>query len=319
MPDVVNNNVAGDGPEITHDGQAAVTRTPAMFQEPNRGPTFQVGNKTVSQEELLELAKKGAEADARFASLQKNLEGAQQSAQVANYMRQIAETGDTGLFPKLAAELGLNAQEIAEAQRAMEDYMNRGGRRDDRRDDRGRPTRYSWDEEDEEDDPVEEWERRTNPNPGKPPQIDYSRLSPDLQRLMVKAEQSRIREIVENALDKDEVIGYYMRTAGDRGRDAVQKIISREIGHYLKDNPDFGDDGQDAMKQILPTVREIVENFAAPTTTGMSEFGAVPQTVGDLPRVPTKEPEYVPATSPDFERHVLERLQYNLHNERLAR
>lgn len=300
------NGNSNDGGQPTLPNEQPVTRTPAVLNDPRQQKTFTVGGRQLSEEELFSYAQKGFDSDQRVAELQRKLEEAGTSAKGWDIIQQMVETGDQSLFPRFAAELGLSGDEIREAQAAFEASL--GGRGN-------RAPQYSWDEDedDEEDDAPRNRRDRQEDGP-----IGYERFSPDVQRILLQAEKGRIAEIVKKGLDKDDVIGYYMQVSDGPRREAVQRMVDREIKHWLAANKDFGDGG-DALKEVLPVVREYVEHLALPPTVGMGEFGSAPATIGDLPRTPSKAPDYIPATDPRFEQYISDSIRHNLREANSSR
>jgi hypothetical protein len=145
-------------------------------------------------------------------------------------------------------------------------------------------------------------------NPNQP--VDYSRLSPDIQRVLREAEMTRIEKIVNSALDKDEVVSYNMEKHTPEGRAAIRRYVDEKIrGRLDQFGGDFGD-GARILAEVLPEVRDHLQALDTPGQRTHTGLGHAPGG-GDTEVYPKKLPDHVPSTDGDaFEQNVLETMAY---------
>lgn len=141
--------------------------------------------------------------------------------------------------------------------------------------------------------------------------IDYSRLSPDVQRVLREAEKTRIEGIVGNALDKDEIIAYNMTAQTPEGRTAIRQYVDEKIrGRLDSFNGDFGD-GARILAEVLPEIREHLQALGTPGNRTHTGLGPAPGG-GDTEVYPAKLPDHVSSSEGDaFEQNVLETMAYH--------
>jgi hypothetical protein len=141
--------------------------------------------------------------------------------------------------------------------------------------------------------------------------VDYSRLSPDVQRVLRESEKTRIDGIVKNALDKDEIIAYNMDAQTPEGRVAIRDYVDEKIrGRLDSFNGDFGD-GSRILADVLPEVRAHLQALGTPGKRTHAGLGHAPGG-GDTEVYPTKLPDHVPSTEGDaFEQNILETMAYH--------
>ncbi len=141
--------------------------------------------------------------------------------------------------------------------------------------------------------------------------IDYSKLSPDVQRVLREAEKTRIDGIVQNALDKDEVIAYNINAQTPEGRRAIRDYVDEKIrGRLDSFNGDFGD-GSRILAEVLPEIKTHLQALGTPGKRTYTGLGHAPGG-GDTEVYPTKLPDHVSSTEGDaFEQNVLETMIYH--------
>jgi len=173
------------------------------------------------------------------------------------------------------------------------------------------------DDDDDDDNPVQSYLKeeaaaksaKTRSRPDGP--VDYSRLSPDVQRVLREAEKIRIDGIVKNALDKDEMIAYNMNAQTPEGRQAIRDYVDEKIrGRLDSFNGDFGD-GIRILAEVLPEIKTHLQALGTPGKRTHTGLGHAPGG-GDTEVYPTKLPDHVPSTEGDaFEQNILETLAYH--------
>lgn len=141
--------------------------------------------------------------------------------------------------------------------------------------------------------------------------VDYSRLSPDVQRVLREAEKTRIDGIVQGALDKDEFIAYNMTAHTSEGRAAIRSYVDEKIrGRLDSFSGDFGD-GTRILAEVLPEIRDHLQALGTPGKRTPTGLGQSPGG-GDTEVYPTKLPDHVPSTEGEaFEQNVLETMAYH--------
>ncbi len=141
--------------------------------------------------------------------------------------------------------------------------------------------------------------------------INYSRFTPDVQRLLREGEKARIDKIVKIALDKDETIAYNMEAHTKEGRAAIREYVDEKIRGRLDSHAgDFGD-GTRILAEVLPEIRTHLQALGIPGERTQTGLGHAPGG-GDIEIHPTKLPEHVPSTEGDaFDQNVLETLAFH--------
>lgn len=141
--------------------------------------------------------------------------------------------------------------------------------------------------------------------------VDYSNLSPDVQRVLRVAEKTRIDEIVKNALDSDEILAYNMEAQTPEGKQAIRDYVDEKIrGRLNSFNGDFGD-GSRILAEVLPEIKTHLQALGTPGKRTHTGLGHAPGG-GDSEVYPTKLPDHVSSTEGDaFEQNVLETLAYH--------
>lgn len=212
-------------------------------------------------------------------------------------MKAVFEDGDIDAFRRIGAQYGIPGDEVeAIAQRTFAGQEDEG--------------------DDEDEDVVNEYFEQsqgqpTRSRPATPERVDYSKLSPDVQRVLREAEKTRIDGIVKNALDKDEIIAYNMDAQSPEGRSAIRDYVDEKIrGRLDSFAGDFGD-GTRILADVLPEIRAHLQALGTPGKRTHTGLGHAPGG-GDTEVYPTKLPDHVPSTEGDaFEQNILETMAYH--------
>jgi len=141
--------------------------------------------------------------------------------------------------------------------------------------------------------------------------VDYSRLSPDIQRVLRESENIRINGIVQKALDKDEKIAYNMEQQSSEGRTAIRQYVDEKIsGRLASFGGDFGD-GTRILAEVIPEIRDHLQALGIPGNRTNTGLGPAPGG-GDTEVHPRSMPDHVASTEgDDFEQNILETMQFN--------
>ncbi len=204
--------------------------------------------------------------------------------------------GDIDAFRRLGASMGVPGDEVEEV---------------------AQKTFGEGSEDDEDEDVVNSYFEESSQNADKGTRsretgpVDYSRLSPDIQRVLRGAEKVRIDEIVQSALDKDEKIAYNMEAHTPEGRVAIRRFVDEKIsGRLTSFGGDFGD-GTRILAEVLPEIREHLQALGIPGQRTHTGLGQAPGG-GDTEVHPKQLPDHVPSTEGDaFEQNVLETMAYH--------
>ncbi len=208
-------------------------------------------------------------------------------------MKMVFEDGDIDAFRRIGAQFGVPGDEVEKiAERA-----------------------FGTDEDDDDEDVVNSYLKeeaegtRTRSHREEP--VDYSKLSPDVQRVLRESERTRIDKIVGNALDKDEKIAYNMNAQTPEGRRAIRDYVDEKIqGRLGSFNGDFGD-GSRILAEVLPEIRSHLQALGTPGQRTRTGLGQAPGG-GDTEVYPTRLPDHVPSTEGDaYEQHILETMAFH--------
>lgn len=268
----------------------------ANSPHPNQQQTYTV---TVNgRQEQWSLDKVLAEAQQGAAGREKFQEAANIRKEAAKALAlqedmEAAFEGDADAFRRLGASMGVPGDKVEEL---IESAFGDGDDDDD-------------DDEDVIDSYYQESSRTgKSSNPNSP--VDYSRLSPDIQRVLREAETARINKIVDSALDKDEVVSYNMSRYTPEGRAAIRRFVDDKIrGRLNQFNGDFGD-GTRILAEVLPEIREHLQALDIPSQRTRTGLGHAPGG-GDTEVYPKKLPDHVPSSEGDaYEQNILETLAY---------
>ena len=271
----------------------------------------------VTHDQLVTLAQKGVASDNRFQEASSKSKEADAAINFKADMDLLAETGDISAFRRAGAAMGLSGDEVEEAARVV----------------------Y---ESNEEPSPGSEGfdENSLYTNNGPPPgqatgvgqqiaaltamvqklqgqasgkQTGFGDLSEDLQTVIGDAEQIRVDKIIQNVLDSDDVLSYYMGSYDKKGQSAIRSMIDDKVrGRLDASDGKFGD-GTRIMREIVPEVREHLEALGTPNrSTPQMGLGPAPGGQSGADIYPRKQPDHIPSTEAGFEEHIGETLAHNL-------
>lgn len=272
---------------------------PALRNSPHPDQTRTYNVVVNGRQEAWTLDKLIAEAQTAAAGREKFQEASQIRKEAAKAMalqedlELVFKEGDLDAFRRLGAAMGVAGDEVEKI---------------------AHQTFAKGDEDDDDDeDAVENYERQVR-KAGKTPvrnePVDYSRLSPDVQRVLREAERVRINGIVDLALDKDETIAYNMNAHSPEGRAAIRRYVDEKIrGRLDQYGGDFGD-GTRILADVLPEIRDHLQALGTPGKRTNAGLGHAPGG-GDTEVYPRQLPDHVPSTEGDaFEQNVLETMAY---------
>jgi hypothetical protein len=274
----------------------------AKSPHPAQDQTYQVQvngrQETWTLDKLIAEAQQGAAGREKFQEAAQIRKEASKALGVEEDLKSVFEDGDIDAFRRLGAHYGVPGDEV---ERIAKKTFGLEG-----------------DEDDEDVDVVERYYKEVTDNeqtrsrPDGP--VDYSRLSPDVQRVLREAEQVRIDKIVQNALDNDEVIAYNMEAHDPAGREAIRAYVNEKIRGRLDEfGGDFGD-GTRILANILPEVRDHLQALGTPGNRTHTGLGQAPGG-GDTEVHPKQLPDHVPSSEGDaYEQNILETMAYH-HNK----
>jgi hypothetical protein len=293
---------------------SAVPHVLREAEVPKRAFTIKVygEEKRISEDELVKLAQKGAAADHKFQEVAAQLKEAGRDKAIVEDLRKMMENGDMEAFRRVGAAFNIPGNQVEETAESIKDYLE---------------IVQSDGEEDDEADPTQDvgaqtalarrlTDLETALKQISTGEVKYGKLAPDVQRALRIVESERIDKNIRAALDKDETISYYMKVFDESGQQAVRKLVDTLVKTKLKAaGGDFGDDGAEIFKDVLPLVRETVEGVAkAQRAIPPMGFGPSPGGGNDVDVYPRKKPQYVPSGKPGFEQNILDEMAYHLAN-----
>jgi hypothetical protein len=299
-----DQNVAGHPADDSERGTIQIPNSqvhPALGESRHPDETTQYTVKVngderkVSAAELIEGYQKSTAAGEKFQEAAQ-LRGEAAKAIALQEDLQALVQGDQDAFRRIGAAMGANGEEVEAALR-----QSFGDPEDE--DDEDVIERYYEDSRKSE-------PRLRNSNPENGP-IDYSRLTPDIQRVLREAESGRIDKIVDKALDSDEELSYNMSQYDEKGKAAIRTLLNEKIrGRLDEHGGDFGD-GRRILAEVLPEVKGLLSQLGGRQGRPGVGLGASPGG-GDTQVYPTKKPDYVPSTGgDDFEQHILDTLAFH--------
>ncbi len=242
-------------------------------------------------EKLTAEAQTGAAGREKFQEAAEVRKEASRALAIQEDLEMVFKDGDIDAFRRLGAQYGVPGDEVEKI-----------------------AARTFGDEEDEDGEVVnsylkEEAEGKTRSRQDEP--IDYSKLSPDVQRVLREAEKTRIDVIVKNALDKDENIAYNMDAQTPEGKKAIRDYVDEKIrGRLDSFAGDFGD-GTRILAEVLPEIKAHLQALGTPGQRTKTGLGQAPGG-GDTEVYPSKLPDHVSSTEGDaFEQNVLETMAFH--------
>ncbi len=269
----------------------------------------------VTHAQMVELAQKGVSSGNRYQEASVKSREAEEAIAFKSDMDLLAETGDISAFRRAGAHMGLTGDEVEEAARIV--YAQMEGDDDDGEE--------AFDENTLYEDPPQRGGRVTpdqrirlleleiqKMKAGQGASTKFGDLDESLQTVVVTVEQDRVNKIIQNSLDSDEVLRYYMSSLDPKGQQAVRNMVDEKVrGRLDASDGQFGD-GTRILREIIPEVREHLEALGTPSrSTPQMGLGPAPGGTGGANIYPTKEPDHVPSTESGFEEHIQETLNYN--------
>lgn len=286
-----------DGAITPADSKDVVIKVPDGASPPGMGTgsspskTYEAvvyGKKVeLTEADLIREAQKGLAANQRFQEASRMLEEAKAAKSVHEDLHRVLEEGDINAFRRVAESMGLDRSQVEEAADIVWQQIN-----------------GDTEEEEEEETPRGRQEA--------PRKLSFGDLDEETQEVLVGVAADRINKSIKGALDNDEIIGYYLKQAGDKQRDAIVKMANREVkgrltasGGNLKNIPGI-------LKEVIPIVKETIEAFGIERSTPQMGLGPAPAGGPDV--YPKQQPKYVSSRDSGFEQHILETLAFNLRN-----
>ena len=271
----------------------------------------------VTQDELVRRAQKGSSADSKFQAAAAQSKEADDAIRLKADLELLAETGDVSAFRRAGAAMGLSGDEVEEAARIVYEQMDTTP---------ASPGQDNFDENTlyESQTPqggqmnvnqrmamleAELMKTKAMLTTGK---TGYGDLDESLQTVVVDVEQRRVERIIQNALDSDEVLAYYMKGYDAKGQQAIRDMIDEKVrGRLDASDGSFGD-GTRILREVVPEVKKTLEAIGTPNRmTPQMGFGPSPGGQG-ANIYPTKEPDHVSSSEAGFEEHIAEMLQHNM-------
>ena len=272
----------------------------------------------ITQDELVRRAQKGGSADSKFQAAAAQSKEADDAIRLKADLELLAETGDVSAFRRAGAAMGLSGDEVEEAARIVYEQMDENTTS---------PGQDNFDEN-------TLYEPKT-PQGGQQMNIasrmamleaelmktkamlatgktGYGDLDESLQTVVVDVEQRRVERIIQNALDSDEVLAYYMKGYDAKGQQAIRDMIDEKVrGRLDASDGSFGD-GTRILREVVPEVKKTLEAIGTPTRL-TPQMGFGPSPGGQEANIyPTKEPDHVSSTEAGFEEHIAQMLQHNI-------
>lgn len=293
----VKNSAQEDQTGLVNIPQDSVPSVIANAPHPDQTRTYDVvvnGKKeSWPLDKLISEAQTSAAGREKFAEAAVIRKDASKAIAIQEDMEAVFKEGDIDAFRRIGAAYGIPGDEVEKiAQRAfsgendedvVDEYFKESVENAKNQDTRSRST----------------------------DKVDYSRLSPDIQRALRGVENTRINGIVQKALDKDEKIAYNMEQQSPEGRTAIRQYVDEKIGGRLASfGGDFGD-GTRILAEVLPEIREHLQALGTPGNKTTMGLGHAPGG-GDTEVHPRQKPDHVASTEGDaWEQNMLETMQYH--------
>lgn len=245
----------------------------------------------VTTAQLKTMAQKNWNADVVTQEARETQKQYEEDHRLAEDLRAVIADGDVDAFRRMGLAAGVRGQEL-------EDIVAQT---------------FGDGEEEDEAPPQREAAPRNS-------RVGVNDFTPDVQRVLLRAEKAYIDQTVTHALDSSEKIRYNMEQYDEKGRAAIRELVNEKVRTRLADtNGDFGD-GRFILPGVLKDVETLLEAMNSPTRK-VSPLGMGPAPGGDgLEIYPKKLPDHVPSTnSGQFEQNVLETLAYHQANANRSR
>lgn len=245
----------------------------------------------VAMPEAIKYAQKGLAADQRFQEAAKMVKEAERGKQFEVLLTKMQQ-GDENAFRELGKLTNLPSGDV---ENAIQTYFRSIGETD--------TEEEEWDDEEPVATPA-----------AAPTEIGFQHFSQEVKDNLLASELDRQDRLIEKALDKDEVIGYYMKDRAwtDEQRNAIRNAVRIQVQGRLKAGERFGLNG-DILNDILPPIRNMLKAVGA-TKRNVPQVGLGPAL--GLPSddvYPTKMPERVSSSDQtEFEDFITRRLAFEL-------
>ena len=243
----------------------------------------------VTAEKLVEMAQKGWNADAVTQQARETIKEYEKDHGMADDLRAIIQSGDVDAFRRMGATMGIPGDEV---EKAAVGIWGDGS-----------------DEDEEETTPVRKTRQVTETQAGG--KVSFNQFPEEVQRLLLRAEKSRIDEIIDVALDSSDKVRYNLEQYDAKGQKAIRALVEEKVrGRLSATSGDFGD-GSHILRDVLPEVEALLEALGSPRRqTPALGMGHAPGG-GDIEVYPKKAPDHVSSSDGNFEQHILEKLAFN--------
>jgi hypothetical protein len=261
---------------------------------------------TLTHEQLVEAAQKGMAADQNFQAAARDKAEAASAIAFRDKMKLLAETGDVNAFRELGAEMGLTGDQVEDAARIVYETMEEDGTT-------GDENEVFRADEARRGEPGKNWAQELAAVKAslESKQISLDDLSPDLQDAIVDVERVRIDKIVDNALDSDQVLRYYMNSYDAKGQQAIRGMVNEKIRGRLDASDERFGDGTRIMQEVLPEVKTLLQAIGTPNRS-TPQLGLGPAPGGQESNIyPMKKPDHVSSSEAGFEEHIGQSIAHN--------
>ena len=315
-PESVQTN---QGAPVEQGGQAAVPAgQPGQpgggrdwapgWGQPERPPEVPTELRGMTQDDVFKAAQKGLKADL---FLQESAQEKQRNAvarQFQDDVNLLTETGDPAAYRRAAATMGIPGDQVESALQEM--AAKEAGKTQVNRPERpaavpgATGTEGDWRQKL---DTIQELVEKRK--------VDVNNLSPDLQELLGELGERRTGEIIEKAIDTDEVLRYHMGVSDDSGQEAIRNMVWAECERHLQNNTTDGrfGDGKAALKTAIPIVKTTLQALRSGPAIPPLSVGAAPGGGGDTFAIPPNTaPQRVRINAPGFDDYVTNVLEHNL-------
>ncbi len=300
MPD---QDVAGAGAVQVHESAIPPQVLDAIKAEATEAGMIPLKingeERSVSPQELIKMAQRGAAADQKFQEASIKMKEAEAALSLQADLRALGEDGSDDAFRRLGRASGMTEAQV-------EDVIAANGHR--------RPQESSDDEDDDVNiDGPTAVDLQNAVDQMRNRKLGFSQLTPDLQKVLVDVENNRIEQIVTKTLDNDTKMQYHMSRLGDAGKAQAMNLIRDGISRQLDNSGSQFGDGAQILPVVFEQVSGLLDAFGTSNGTTPSIGGLGPAPGGSGAEVHRKEPPpYVSsANMPDFEDHITKQIAYN--------
>lgn len=187
------------------------------------------------------------------------------------------QEGDVDAFRRLAAAQGIPGDYVEEAAKHVMAAFS-----DD-------DTEF---EDEEEGDPVAEWENQRKTQAQEPKTVGYGDLDPEMRKLTFDLVKERTANMKREALDNDPIIGVYLQKASPKAQKAIRDMADELLkGRLAVTKGDFTK-VPELLPDVVAKIRETVEAFPVERPTPPLGLGPAPGD-GATGVHPDKAPDHV--------------------------